>query len=198
MRRGVTPLIVALCVVAILGFGLIAGVDLSAAPLPPELVVNHETKECAEFFGGDECMSCTVPEGWEILGYVGEVECPAGYAYIEHLEFECRPFKDEFCCSEGHSGVHGDCEDLVVDRGRKLCAFVDDIDTAQLPAGWEKRPEHLSPDQWYCPQDYAWMAQPDEAPDQGGRSRGLGLPCLGAVLMAPAAVVVLLVTERRS
>ena len=44
---------------------------LAAAPLPPDLVVNHETKECAEVSGGDECMACYAPE-----------------ACVRHLEIE--------------------------------------------------------------------------------------------------------------
>jgi len=34
-------------------------------------------------------MTRFVPEGWEVLGYVGEAECPAGYTLVEHLGYEC-------------------------------------------------------------------------------------------------------------
>jgi len=169
---------------------------LRAAPVPPKLVVNHETKQCAQIFGGDECMTCNAPEGWETLGYAGEVECPAGYAQIDDLELECRPFKTQFCCTEGHSGAHGDCEGLVIDHGRKLCAFVEDIHSAAPPGGWSRRPEGLASDRWYCPNDYDWAESPDQAADDKGRSRSVGLPCLGAVLLGPTALAVFLSSER--
>jgi hypothetical protein len=196
MVRGISVRVVTLSFVVSFCIALVPARHLRAAPVPPELVVNHGTEECAEFFGGDECMTCYPPEGWEILGYVGEVECPAGYTFVEHLESECRRSKSEFCCSEGHSGIHGDCEDMVVHRGRKLCAFVDDIHSTTRPAGWDERPQGLASDGWYCPYDYEWVDSPDEATDGKKRSRGIGLPCLGAALIAPAALAVFLVTGR--
>jgi hypothetical protein len=183
---------------------------LFAAPVPPELVVNHETKECAEFFGGDECTYCYPPEGWESLGESYEVECPAGYTLIDDLDVECRASKGEFCCSEGHSGAPGDCEDMVLHKRRKQCAFVDDIHTAVLPKGWEAKPESMSPDRWSCPTEYEWVedldTEPDVAPnptatvagkeEDNGSGDG-GLPCLNVALLAPVALGVWLSTSRQ-
>jgi hypothetical protein len=136
---------------------LVAGLPLFAAPIPPLLVVNHETKECATIMGGDECMDCFPPEGWETLGFAHEYECPLGYTQLDGIDARCEHFKDEFCCSEGHSGVHGDCEDMVLDDERKLCAFVDDIHTAVLPVGWDRMPKDLVFYEWACPSHYAWV-----------------------------------------
>jgi hypothetical protein len=155
------------------------------------------TRECAEIFGGDECMACYAPEGWETVSFAHEAECPEGYTLIEDLEAECRAFKDEFYCSEGHSGVHGECEDLVVHKKRKQCAFVEDIHNTVLPEGWDKRREGLAPDRWFCPHNYDWVENLDTVPDVGldstpevvepkTGSGGASLPCLGAVLMVPA------------
>jgi len=57
----------------------------SFAETAPQLIVNHETKECVELILGNECMACSIPEGWEILGPVSENECPAGYAKVEYF-----------------------------------------------------------------------------------------------------------------
>ena len=116
----------------------LAGERAIAAPVPPELIVNHEAKQCAEFWGGDECLYCSPPAGWEVLGGLGEAECPDGYTTVE-IEHTCAAAKTPFCCTEGHSGASGDCEDVVIDRVGERCAFVDDINECQgLPGGWEK------------------------------------------------------------
>jgi hypothetical protein len=62
-------------------------------------VVNHETKECATIFGGDECMDCLPPEGWGVLGWSYEVKIPADYTLTQVKEI-CNLFKNEFCCTE--------------------------------------------------------------------------------------------------
>ena len=109
-----------------------------AAPAPPQLVVNHESKQCAEFSGGDECIYCSPPDGWEILGNSWETECPAGYAQVEIVS-TCTAQKVSFCCTEGHSGAAGDCEDVVINEATEQCAFVEDISVCpSLPRGWDK------------------------------------------------------------
>ncbi len=155
---------VALASVALL---LLATGCLLAAPQPPKLVVNHETKQCAEIFGGDECMDCDPPPGWEILGYVDQHECPADYTFVEDLDYTCQGFKDEFCCTEGHSGAAGDCEDLIVNHRTDQCAFVDDITDCALPQRWEKRSDNVDPYRWTCPGDYEWIADVNCAQDTG-------------------------------
>ena len=78
----------------------------SAAPMPPEIAVNDETRECAEVMRGDECMNCYLPEGWEILGLYPDVGCPQGYEMI-YLDLDC-----------------------VTDYGCRLKTGQDDISTA--------------------------------------------------------------------
>jgi hypothetical protein len=132
----------------------------SAAPAPPELVVNHETKQCAEFVAGDECVYCAPPEGWEILGGLEEAECPEGYATVE-IEPVCQAGKNSFCCTEGHSGAPGDCDDVVINDAAQQCAFVEDIgDCPALPNGWEKYGAD-------CPY-YQWTENVACLADEGG------------------------------
>jgi hypothetical protein len=128
-----------------------------AAPMPPLTVVNHDTKECAQIFGGDECMDCFPPEGWEILGVSSEFECPEGYTLIDTLDYTCQGFKNQFCCSEGHSGAHGSCQDMVVNDKAKQCAFVEDITNCALPKNWDKKPGKMEPTDWFCPATYEWL-----------------------------------------
>jgi hypothetical protein len=131
-----------------------------AAPAPPELVVNHETKQCAEFVAGDDCVNCSPPEGWEVLGGWGEVECPEGYTGVE-IQAVCQAAKNDFCCTEGYSGAPGDCEDVVISKGAEQCAFVEDInDCPALPEGWEKYGAD-------CPY-YDWVENVACLADEGG------------------------------
>lgn len=130
---------------------------LVAAPLPPRLVVNHETRQCGEFFVGDECMDCFPPAGWEVLGVTSAVSCPEGYTDVGRIDSHRQPLKASFCCSEGHSGAPGDCEDLVINRRAKQCVFVEDIETCRLPTGWTRRPENVQTTNWVCPASYEWI-----------------------------------------
>lgn len=130
----------------------------AAEPQPPKVVVNHDTQECGEIFGGDECMDCLPAlRGWEALGYAFEAACPEGYTTVE-VDYVCQAFKDEFCCTEGHSGADGDCEDMVINESAKQCAFVDDIEDCNLPQGWSAKPDDVSPYDWTCSYGtYAWV-----------------------------------------
>jgi hypothetical protein len=149
---------------------LVASETVAAAPLPPELAVNHETKECAEFWGGDECVRCSVPEGWEILGQTYEAECPADYDMVE-ITPECWAAKEPFCCTEGHSGLAGDCDDVVINRPARQCAFVEDIDDCPaLPLGWGRHGED-------CPY-HDWAADV-ECLDRGGPGSDGGFGSIG-------------------
>lgn len=104
-----------------------------AAPLPPRRVINHQARQCAEIIPGDECGDVVLPPGWEYI----DVECPQEYAVVD-LRPEWVPFKVSFCCTEGHSGVSGDCDDVVVNPLTRQCAFVEDIQKcSQLPLGWQ-------------------------------------------------------------
>jgi len=57
----------------------------SFAQVTPQFIVNHETKECAEFIPSDECIDCFADEGWEAIGPVSENECPDGYAKVDYV-----------------------------------------------------------------------------------------------------------------
>ncbi|MGQ9600661.1 MAG: hypothetical protein ACUVWZ_14755 [Anaerolineae bacterium] len=166
---------------------------LFAAPLPPRLAVNHETRQCGEFIGGDECMDCFPPAGWEVLGVAFDVSCPEGYTHVGQIDYHCQPFKVSFCCSEGHSGAPGDCEDLVVSRSTKQCAFVEEIATCRLPKGWSRRPDDMEPRKWVCPAGYEWIETlpceeetgpegPTPTPGREG-TLPISLPCPGAAVI---------------
>lgn len=163
-----------------------------AAPVPPLHVVHHGNQQCAEIFGGDECMDCFPPEGWEIVDRSKEDWCPEGYTPVQDLDYTCQPFKVSFCCSEGHSGAPGDCKDMVVNHRQDQCAFVDEIEGCRLPERWTARPQDIKARDWVCPADYDWVedltclppeSQSTENPTQ--RPEG-GLPCVGAILIGPA------------
>jgi hypothetical protein len=171
------------CMAAFLALFPVLFQEAWAAPLPPMRVVNHQTLECGELpYGGDECMDCFPPEGWEVLGVAYDVECPPDYTVVDEVSYDCQPFKNQFCCSEGHSGASGDCEDLVVNNRKKECAFVDDIEDCELPVRWE------TPRQQLCPSGYDWI---DSLGCTAGTSEGDStsrdsLPCVGAMVLAPA------------
>lgn len=115
--------------------------------------INNQTKECA-LVVGDEC--CGLPNGWIDLGLQNQT-CPSGYKTVE---IECVPYKSHFCCSHAHSGMNGNCEDVVVNLGQKKCAFVEDISLCQkLPSGWS-RAEKISKDDFACPYSYNDLNSP--------------------------------------
>lgn len=78
------------------------------APMPPEVAVNHQTKQCATVMRGDECVICEVPDGWEIIGRAPEAQCPTDYEEVD-LKLECKGARELRCCLPGHSGGRGDC-----------------------------------------------------------------------------------------
>jgi hypothetical protein len=169
---------------------------LLAAPLPPLLVANHQTKECGEIFAGDECMDCYPPEGWEVLGDAHQAECPPGYTIVNQVGYSCQPFKVEHCCTEGHSGAPGDCEDLVVNDRTEQCAFVADIQDCLLPRSWREKPETLPSFQWVCPHGYDWIDTLDCT--VGGESfLPESLRCTNAILLAPFLAGLWLIVKRK-
>jgi hypothetical protein len=185
--------------IAFLALLLVPWGQALAAPLPPMMVVNHDTRQCSSMFAGDECMDCFPPEGWESLGFDGE--CPADYEVIDKVDYTCQAFKIQRCCSEGHSGAPGDCEDLAVNDKAKQCAFVEDIHGCTLPKGWSSRPDQAEPRSWVCPANHEWVQDlkcvtetslPADAPD----TKGTSVPCLGAILIGPAVMFLWLLTNR--
>ena len=105
--------------IAGLVFGPLLGTGLNA-PMPPEVAVNHQTKQCATVMRGDECVICEVPLGWEIIERAPEAQCPAGYEEID-LELECKGARELRCCLPGHSGGQGDCVGWALE-GLLYCA----------------------------------------------------------------------------
>jgi hypothetical protein len=133
----------------------------AAAPMPPSPVVNHQTRQCAVITPGDECGDVILPPGWEYLDEAAGEVCPDGYTTIE-LRPEWAHFKVAHCCTEGHSGTSGDCQDVVIDQSSQRCGFVEDIQAcAGLPEGWEAWGEN-------CPTKFEWVEDIDCTGDQVG------------------------------
>jgi len=132
---------------------LIEGPVMATQAMIP-ISVNDEKKQCTGFFGGDECSTCGVlPEGWrDIKG-----ACPEGYAMVYfETPGRCKPEKNFLCCSSGHSGSRGDCEDMVLNKEAKRCAFVEDItQCSALPVGWTKAEDGVD----LCPVEYKWQEE---------------------------------------
>jgi hypothetical protein len=175
---------------------LVPRADGLAAPVPPVIVVNDDTQQCAMMFAGDECTDCFPAEGWESLGPEGQ--CPAGYTMIDNVDYTCQHFKVQFCCSEGHSGASGDCQDLVVNDESKQCAFIADIQACTLPAGWSAKPARVEAPDWVCPAEYQWI---DELACATGTSTpatgsGRALPCLGAIAIGPVVLALWLLARK--
>lgn len=175
-------------------FGLLfflLGQSVLASIAPPQLVVNHETKECAIFYAGDECVSCSPAGGWEIVD--SSSECPSDYTAIGELSFEyyvCEGRKTQFCCTVNHSGVPGDCENVVVNHSEKKCAFVEDINKCEkLPAGWESAEFDLFWGQ-VCPSlEYEWID--DIKCVVGGATKGITVKGSEAIIDYPVYIILL-------
>jgi len=143
-------------------------------------------------------MDCFPPEGWEILGC--PAECPAGYIEVSDIPSTCKHSKDQFCCTQGHSGVAGDCEDLVRNKKRKQCAFVRDVTDCQLPKGWASKSADESWHDWLCPNNYEWVAPLEcvTTLDTGKlETQAGGIPCLGTALIGPAVILLWLVAKTK-
>ena len=178
--------------------------QLRAAPMPPKIVVNHELKQCGEIFGGDECMDCFPMEGWEVLGFYPEVKCPEGYTMLEEVNYTCEGFRNQRCCSEGHSGAAGNCEDLAINHASRECVFVTDLAACDLPGKWERRSATADRYGWDCPSNYSWLLDSTCAglgqADSGGGILTilLALTCGLAVLLGLAVLVGLILWARSS
>ncbi|MCJ7444533.1 MAG: hypothetical protein MUO26_08395 [Methanotrichaceae archaeon] len=134
----------------------LAGIVL-AAPLPLERIANDATMECALFLPGDECMDCTPPSGWRVLGR--DVSYPANYSIVS-IDGICRGFENSRCCTEGHTGASGECSNLVRNDLSKECALVEDAINYTLPVGWIRKPaSSISLSKWLCPLAYNWTSQ---------------------------------------
>lgn len=150
MRKNLILIIFAISFIVLISSPVFASQAL------PRFGINEQTKECSEFFMGDECVSCTMPEDWEMIE---EFQCPTGYKEIQENSV-CTPRKDSFCCTVQHSGAGGDCEDVVVNDVEQKCAFVEDINKCdKLPTNWNQAEEIKF---WgrVCPSwEYEWIEE---------------------------------------
>jgi len=181
--------------------GLLSSMEVLSAPVPPKLVVNHSSKECGEIFGGDECMDCLPSEGWEVLGFAKDegIDCPEGYSWVDP-PYTCKGFKDEFCCTEYHSGAPGDCDDMVIRNWSRSCAFIEDIEQCVLPLGWKGQADASDDDIWHCPSGFTWTEAP-ACRTAGAEAESLlpliVLVLLGVVVVLIAAIVAITLVIRR-
>jgi len=120
-----------------------------AAPMPPRTLINHKTHQCAQITPGDECGDVVLPPDWEYLDTASGEKCPDNYTFID-LHPKWTHFKAQVCCSEGHSGSAGDCQDVVIQPTSRQCAFVEDIQKCtNLPVGWKAWGQN-------CPAGFKW------------------------------------------
>jgi len=125
----------------------------SSVPLPPQLLINKETRECTIEYFGDECDHCFIHYGWESIGYAyyDKVKCPDGYSMVETgpAPTYCRKNRDPICCSDSFHGV-GNCRDLVFNEDLEKCS-ISLCEDSELPRGWTRD----LPDDSYgkCPYD---------------------------------------------
>lgn len=132
---------------------------VSALQTPPDLIVNHQTKQCAELFRGSVCTTCLPPAGWVELSKGPYGPCPEGYKKVE-IKPVCYASKSSFCCSDGHSGAPGDCKDLLINQETKQCAFVKDLSRCtSLPIGWLRPKDHSCPSK-----GYNWLSKELDCP----------------------------------
>lgn len=124
-----------------------------AAPMPLQIIVNNDSMQCARFLPGDECMDCTPPEGWEVLGL--HESCPEGYTLVT-ISSSCSGFEHEHCCTEKHTGASGDCRNLIKNDLTKECTFVTNATNGTVPDGWQRMPKNATSSSWLCPLDYKW------------------------------------------
>ena len=149
MEKNLRMPIISVLILALI-LALLLDMETFAAPMPPRPIVNHQNKQCAVIVTGDECGDVVLPPDWEYLAPDSGEQCPADYAQVE-LSPEWVHFKTSFCCTEGHSGSSGDCQDLVIHNAEKQCAFVADSEHCTgLPAGWEASGEN-------CPSEFKWV-----------------------------------------
>jgi len=121
-----------------------------AAPMPQRMVVNHKTRQCAQITPGDECGDVILPPDWEYQDPSLGEKCPENYTLID-LRPKWAHFKASFCCSEGHSGSSGDCQDVITQPTKRQCAFVEDIQKcSSLPESWKTWGEN-------CPAGFKWI-----------------------------------------
>jgi hypothetical protein len=123
-----------------------------AAPMPPRTLINHKTHQCAQITPGDECGDVILPPDWQYLDTSAGEKCPDDYKLVD-LQLKWMHFKSQLCCSEGHSGSRGDCQDVVTQPTKRQCAFVEDIQKCpNLPEGWKAWGQN-------CPNDFYWTSE---------------------------------------
>ena len=103
-------------------------------------------------------MRCEIPAGWATLGHMNTT-CPPGYNETI-LNLTCTGFKNERCCSQGHSGANGDCDDLLINDVTGQCALIDDAGNCTPSTIWKKTNETINKTA-ECPSDYSWIDMKD-------------------------------------
>ncbi|MBD3238168.1 MAG: hypothetical protein GF332_00815 [Candidatus Moranbacteria bacterium] len=142
-------------VVISVGFFLITSINKARGAPNYYLALNEQNLECVAVVE-DECRSCDFSTEWTIDDQA--TECPQGYAQINADQY-CYPKKDQYCCTAQHSGIAGDCEDLIFNHDNEQCAFVEDINNCpDMPSGWTQADDqgNISTDK-LCPLSYQWL-----------------------------------------
>jgi hypothetical protein len=132
----------------------LGGASLEASMGEPEIFVNHKTKQCGEFSGFSDCGRSNPSGDWTSASGV----CPSGYQQnVKIAAANYEGYKSEFCCSESHSGGEGSCQDLVVNKKQKLCAFVASIaNCKKLPKNWNAAQAKAGLLE-LCPREFKWQ-----------------------------------------
>lgn len=122
----------------------------NATMAQPVYYVNHQQKKCGEFISGDECSHATIDTSWTVLSG----QCPKNYQEnVKIPKHKLTFYKNEFCCTQGHSGGDGSCIDLLINTNEKKCAFVQKIENCKnIPKFWVKP----NTNDKLCPFDYIW------------------------------------------
>ena len=116
-----------------------------AAPAPRVVAVNEASSECTVFHMGDEWAFCRIPDGWESVGFSHDTGCPLGYTELE---------------ANSVLAVCYGSEDVIIHRVEKKCGFLENpADCENMPAGWSKSTEEISPLGFLsdaCPDSFEW------------------------------------------
>lgn len=70
------------------------------SPLPPGIAINPETKECGDYFGGDEYGGYVLPSPWEVI-YDPTIHTASG-------EVKWEGSTEEYCRQIGYTYVAGE------------------------------------------------------------------------------------------
>ena len=69
-----------------------------AAPAPEQVALNHETKQCARFWAGDEFVGYKLPEGW--VSFLIDYDYEEKRTFVKTDIGECEGREIEKCCNK--------------------------------------------------------------------------------------------------